>query len=194
MKNSAMNSSVKKCMVGGLVVGVGLLYSVLAKDAPELIHRHQSVEKKQVVQTHGKKIKTKSIAVHIAGAVYQPGVYQLSKGARVVDVIQIAGGVLPGAHYDTLNLAKIVKDEQRLYVPFSEKEREENTAHRDGININTASQTQLEALPKIGPVTARAIIQFRAEHGPFASVGQLIKVKGIGVKTLKRLEAFLQCW
>jgi len=140
------------------------------------------------------------IVVHVAGEVKIPGVYKLRDGARVVDAINMAGGPLPSADLDKLNLADYLKDGSKINVPSKEQflnsisstNEELKTSvgvpTNDKININTASKEQLETLPGIGPTLAQRIIDYRNEHGLFTSYDDLLNVKGIGEKKLEKLK------
>jgi competence protein ComEA len=136
--------------------------------------------------------ETAVIVVHVAGAVRSPGVHRLADGDRVIDAIAAAGGELPGADVQVLNLAAPVVDGQRIHVPVEGEEPEADPAAQSGvptgpIDINRATAEQLESLPGIGPATAAAIIDDRSTNGPFATVDDLDRVSGIGPATLARL-------
>ncbi len=132
-----------------------------------------------------------AVIVDVAGWVKQPGVYEMVAGDRVIDAIERAGGARKGAELSALNLAAPLIDGSQILVP-----RTGATTGTPGsggtapggtalININTASATELEALPGIGEVLAATIVQYRTENGPFASVDQLEDVSGIGPSTLE---------
>lgn len=140
--------------------------------------------------------------VHVAGAVATPGVYTLPAGSRIDDAIDAAGGATAAADSDGLNRAAPLVDGQRVYVP----ERGEvdpaavaamppseqviasaSSAPVGPIDINRADRPKLEELPGIGPATASAIIDDRQANGPFASVDELERVRGIGPAKLARL-------
>lgn len=133
-----------------------------------------------------------TVVVHIAGAVAAPGVHELPVGARVVDAVQAAGGASEGAELDALNLAAPVVDGQRIHVP---RVGEVGTAVWPGsdhlppalIDLNRASATELEELPGIGPAIAGEIVADRDRHGPFATVDDLLRVRGIGPAKLSAL-------
>lgn len=132
-----------------------------------------------------------SIVVHVAGAVVAPGVYELEAGVRVYDAVLAAGGPTEAADTDQLNLAALLVDGEKVYVP-REGEAVPDTggsgsAQTVVVSINTASARELEALPGIGPVLAGRIVAYRAAHGPFRSVDELINVSGIGPKLLEQL-------
>lgn len=137
--------------------------------------------------------------VHVAGAVNLPGVYPLVTGSRVIDAVQAAGGLSADANPDAVNLAALVTDGQRVYVP-AVGEPTPTIATGDGvgpelepwpININSASSERLEDLPGVGPATAAAIIAHRDQQGPFASVDQLADVRGIGPAKLEAIRGLV---
>jgi competence protein ComEA len=128
------------------------------------------------------------LLVDVAGWVRRPGVYEFAGGSRVIDAIEAAGGARPGAVLEALNLAAPLVDGTQILVP---REGEAGVVPAAGagavsgaagplVNINTASATELEALPGIGEVIAQRIIDFRTDSGPFTSVDQLLDVSGIG--------------
>jgi len=149
------------------------------------------------------------VVVHAAGAVVEPGVYELPAGARVDDLVVAAGGLAPDADADRVNLALPLVDGERVYVPAvgeavvpeapgpsgdgaTGEPTDAGGAAGGGaagapVDVNTADLAALEELPGIGPVTAQAIVDHRAEHGLFASVDDLLAVNGIGEAKLAQL-------
>ena len=127
------------------------------------------------------------VGVRVTGAVVEPDrVYYLPEGARVSDAIEAAGGANAEADLSQLNLAGYIKDGQRIYVP-TVGEKIENIANTAGenqenllTNINLASKIELLDLPGIGETYAERIIQHREENGPFETIEDIMKVKGIG--------------
>jgi competence protein ComEA len=137
------------------------------------------------------------IYVHVAGAVAQPGLYQLTTGNRVGDAIQAAGGLLPEADPQALNLAAILGDGEKVLVPTppAQNPTEESAdtlssaplaAHL--ININTADQAELESLPGIGPVLAQRIIKYRNAYGLFATIEDIQVIYGIDSETFEKIK------
>ncbi len=135
------------------------------------------------------------LVVHVAGAVVRPGIVRLRTGARVVDAIEAAGGARPEADLDQLNLAAKVADGQRIGVGIPGRpatavgatgaaaagSTDGSTGSGTGLlNLNTATQAEIEALPGIGPVLGAAILRERDERGGFRSVDELRSVRGIG--------------
>jgi competence protein ComEA len=138
----------------------------------------------------------KPLIVHITGAVPRPGVYALPQGARVQDVISAAGGFLAEAQKTDINLAAPLEDGEKLDIPYIEGASPVLATPVDDvvvvttelIDINIASQAELETLPGIGPTTAQKIIEFREAMGPFLNTEDIINVSGIGPGTYERIK------
>ena len=131
------------------------------------------------------------LLVDVAGWVRHPGVYEFHEGDRVIDAIEAAGGARSGAALDSLNLAAPLADGTQVLVPKRAPAGTSASGTTTGgtgkININTASATELEALPGVGEVIAQRIVDYRAANGPFTSVDQLLEVSGIGDATLAEI-------
>lgn len=141
------------------------------------------------------------VVVDVTGAVAKPGVYRLPAGSRVGEAIEAAGGFSPRVDADrvatVLNLAAVLTDGSQLHVPArGEDASDGGTADGGGksgtgaVDLNTASQSELEALPGIGPVTAAKIIESR-NATPFTSVDDLRARKLVGEKALDQLRALV---
>ena len=145
------------------------------------------------------------VVVHVAGAVVRPGLVRLHGPARIDDAVGAAGGPLPDADIDRINLAQPVADGVRVYVP-RRSESAGGTVTPDGapsppgadtggsvssppapIDLNAATAEQLDTLPGVGPSTAAAIIEYRRAHGRFDSVDDLEQVHGIGPAKLETI-------
>lgn len=130
------------------------------------------------------------LLVDVAGWVRHPGVYEFVEGARIVDAIEAAGGPRPGAALELLNLAAPLVDGTQVLVtkagagppvPAAPGAPAAPGGVSGGlVNVNTASATELEALPGIGEVIAQRIVDHRTANGPFGSVDELMEVSGIG--------------
>jgi competence protein ComEA len=139
-----------------------------------------------------------AVVVHVAGAVSEPGVYELPSGSRVHAAIDAAGGPLPKAEPSALNLAAPLVDGERIYVPRVGEDvpvaavdvvtSGADDAQPSGpIDVNHATVEQLDELPGIGPATADAIVDHRQQNGPFAAVDDLEAVRGIGPAKLEAI-------
>lgn len=142
------------------------------------------------------------IKVDVKGAVKSPGIFTAQAGDRVIDLISAAGSFTDNADKDKVNFAQIVEDQMVIYVPEIGEEDEgklENiqvgssgdavSGRTSGglVNLNAATQEDLETLTGIGPSKANAILEYRETVGKFKEVDDLKKVTGIGEKTFERL-------
>jgi competence protein ComEA len=139
-----------------------------------------------------------AVTVDVAGRVRRPGVVTLPAGSRVIDALRRAGG--PRGHVDLtgLNLARVLTDGEQILVGRAAVGVAASAAGTPGaspggplVNLNTATQDQLEQLPGVGPVTAQKILAWRAAHGAFSSVDELLEVDGIGETTLADLAPYV---
>ena len=133
--------------------------------------------------------------VDVTGRVRRPGIVRLPPGARVDDALRAAGGVLRGASTGLLNLAQKVTDGQQVLVGVAAPATGLGGAAVDGatsggqVDLNNATPAELDGLPGVGPVLAQRIVDWRTEHGRFASVDQLREVSGIGESKYGLLKA-----
>lgn len=134
------------------------------------------------------------IRVHVSGAVRQPDVYELPAGCIVKDAVEAAGGPTDNADLDGVNLAVELRDQQQVYVPRQGETvpmasaLEGGGAVSDPVNINTATATELETLPGIGPKTADAIVEYREVNGLFETIEDIMDVPGIGEGTFEKIK------
>lgn len=141
------------------------------------------------------------ITVHITGEVNYPGVVVLEEGDRVVDAIEAAGGEKDEANLNALNLAYILNDGEKIYIPNKNEETQNHKYITSGIgdnlssntnsaliNINSATIEELTSLPGIGEATANKIIAYRKENGKFTSIEDLKNVPGIGDSKFEELK------
>ena len=145
---------------------------------------------------------TGEVVVHVAGAVVRSGVVRLGGPGRVTDAIAAAGGPAADADLNQVNLAAKVTDGDRVYVP----RRGESPppvpsaggssgagATQSGpVDLNSAGPEQLDALPGVGPATAKAIVDYRTRHGRFRTVEDLLSVPGIGPAKLATLKPLVR--
>lgn len=159
--------------------------------APPLAMRTASSEKSPIPRP-----SSALLVVDVAGKVRRPGIVTLPQGARVYEAIEAAGGLKGNVNTTTLNLARELADGEQVLVgvePVAGYDVEApaagsvGTAPATKINLNTATAQQLDTLPGIGPVTAQAILDWRADNGKFSAVDDLLDVKGIGEATMAEL-------
>jgi competence protein ComEA len=127
-----------------------------------------------------------ALVIDVTGEVVSPGVYELPAGSRVIDAIKAAGGARPKAALSDLNLARVIKDGEQIYVDLiytsgaRVRAGAKTSAPRGPININRATASELDSLDGIGPVIAKRIIAYRTTNGAFVAIEDLLKVSGIG--------------
>ena len=144
------------------------------------------------------KVQSRKIIVYVTGEVNSPGVVQVQEGARIFEAIEMAGGSTALSNISACDLASKVIDGTTIYIP---KQGENvgcsrgqsanaggNSSTSTVINLNTATQAELETLPGVGPALASTIISYREENGGFSSVNDLRKVSGIGDKKFSDLK------
>ena len=141
-----------------------------------------------------------ALLVHVAGAVHRPGLYEMPAGARVADAVQAARGPTERSDLDALNLAEPLQDGLKIDVPRRGEAVAAAPAPQPGasaagpavpVNLNVADQAALETIPEIGPVTATAILEYRAQVGSFSSVEELLEVSGVGPATLEAMRPYV---
>lgn len=165
------------------LIGVAILVGIFSVAIVSRGHSEPVVEAAPIV------VEAPKVMVDVAGGVKTPGVYELPATSRVMDAITAAGGTLPGTDTSDINLARIIKDGEQVYVepavtsrPFIQGTAPVRVVKKKTgpININRATAGELDSLPGIGPVLASRIIDYRKANGPFISVDDLQKVSGIG--------------
>lgn len=135
--------------------------------------------------------KSDGVVVYICGEVVCPGVYSLEEGKRVCDAVKAAGGLTDEADERSLNQARLLSDGEAIIVRGKNEGAEEGllSGGNSGlVNINTASQSELETLSGIGAVKAGAIIQYRKDRGSFQTTEELMQVSGIGESLFNKIK------
>lgn len=137
-----------------------------------------------------------TLCVHVDGRVARPGVYYLASGSRVIDAVDAAGGLVPGAVTESVNLALVLADGQQVIIPdadsaptgsVSDAPADAPAASGGLVNINTASVGELVTLKGVGEATAEKIVADREANGPFSNIEDLKRVSGIGEKKFEAL-------
>lgn len=172
-----------------IIIVIYLIYNNLKNDSNEIVEENIYVE-----STNEVKEKSK-IVLHITGEVNKPGIIEIDEGSRLADAIEAVGGLTPNANINKINLAYVVQDGQKINIPdvntvdtsnyitenIGENIIIEDTkTNKNLVNINTATQTELETLTGIGPSTALKIIKYREENGKFKTIEDIKNVSGIG--------------
>ena len=207
----------KKILIIGaicIIVIIGLVIYFFMKDDEDDYLDFEDFESnvENIVQNEINEVeqeKTK-IIVHISGQVINPGVISLDEGARIIDAINEAGGLTSEADISKVNLAYILEDAQKIYIPsINDKEDAEYILEDSGetlvvtsgsnqissknkenlmININTASEDKLQELPGIGSSIATRIVSYRKENGKFNSIEDIKNVSGIGESKFNKIK------
>ena len=191
------------------IIGIGIYCYT---DAIENTNEEEIENVLEVAQTNTtKETEEKNIFVHIAGCVQKEGMLELSSNSRIADAIEKAGGLTQEADLSDINLAYLLEDGMKIYIP-NQNERQENNektknipkeentpsmqiqdtnTKQDVININTATQEELDTLPGIGPATATKIIEYRKEKGKFKQKEEIKEVSGIGEAKYEKIKEYI---
>jgi len=186
-----------------IIVGVGIVLNKnINKEDNFIVNRASDISENNPVM----QIEIPPVIIHIAGAVKNPGVYQLKSTDRIVDAVKIAGGATEEANLDLINLAALLKDGQKIIVPYKTysgtgEEINTNTYNyvesvyssssvstSAKININTANANMLQTLPGIGPVLSERIIEYRNQNGLFGVIDDIKDVSGIAEKKFEGIK------
>ncbi|KOX24291.1 hypothetical protein ADL05_00345 [Nocardiopsis sp. NRRL B-16309] len=165
-------------VLGLLAVGATLM---ALRDRPQTIEPDTAVQAATGPAPESSTAPGGDVIVHVSGDVAEPGLYTLEPGSRVSDAVEAAGGPLPEADLDRLNLARPLTDGEQIVVGPPDPE---GTAAGSLVNVNQADAATLETLPGIGEVIAANIIAHREEHGPFVQIEDLRDVSKIGDSVL----------
>ena len=185
-----------------IAIIVGAIYYIYRKDENYETFDYQENEILLEDDKSDNNVQEEKIVVHITGCVKNQGIVELKAPARLKDAVDAAGGLTDDANLLEVNLAYQLEDGMKIYIPsnddndiedeievVSEKISDKvittnndnnSTSSTNKVNINNATQTQLETLPGIGPSTALKIIKFREENGKFSSIEEIKNVSGIG--------------
>lgn len=157
-----------------------------------------------------KDVDENIIMVHIIGGVAKPGVVKIKEGGRIEDAIEAAGGLTEDSDISNVNLAYVLDDGVKVKIPTIDdesKETEETYISEDSgknvilqedekvgsiVNINKATQTELETLPGIGPSLADRIISYREQNGKFKKIEDIKNVAGIGDSKFENIKDFIK--
>lgn len=191
-----------------------------------LVQDNTNTAKKETKESKDNNLKS-VIVVHVAGCVAHPGIVKLEENSRISDAIDSAGGITKDADISKINLAFLLEDGMKIYIPSHNENKEGNAMNncdvssedyvtsnsgvqnlesnssrksnssssastkKDAnlkVNINTASQSELETLPGIGSATALKIVTYRNENGKFQTIDDIKNVKGIGNSKFEKIK------
>jgi len=183
------------------LVGVCLALAALVLVGQRLAHAGAAGEPEPVAATLDPVASAPArtiLVVHVVGQVRQPGLYRLRDGARIADAVHRAGGALRDADLAAVNLAAPLVDGVQVVVPARSPDGASPSAAGESgggaagpggplVSLSSATVEQLDELPGVGPITAQKIVDYRTEHGPFASVDDLDAVPGIGPTRIEQL-------
>lgn len=204
-----------------IIVSIIIIYKIFTKEDSyiENIKENNNIEINQENSISTKEEnESQKIIIHITGQVKNEGIYELEENSRIADCIEKAGGLTNEANIKEINLAYILEDGMKIYIPkinedyknvdntdaYVSKENSnidnnnknintsKSTSKTTKININTASQTELETLPGIGTSTALKIINYRKENGKFNNIEDIKKVSGIGDSKFSKIKDLIK--
>ena len=177
---------------------------------------YEEVNSQEILATNTKKENINSneeedmMAVHITGEVKKSGVVKIKEGSRIEDIIEAAGGLTENADITNVNLAFVVEDGMKIRIPSVNEEKtdedyitedsgkgvimtDENTSTSSSvININTASESELEQLPGIGPSISSRIVEYRNKNGKFKSIEDIKNVTGVGDSKFDKIKSLIR--
>lgn len=194
-----MNSLSKKQKLVIIFIAISIIsiicYYIYSKE--EVIEVTEEISITETKEEEKKKEES-IIMVHIAGAVNKEGIVQLEEGQRIYEAIEKAEGLKENADLKDINLAYVLEDGAKVYIPTigenveikmeKQEKSNKNTSVNKKVNINTANQSELETLTGIGPSTASKIIEYRKQNGKFSKIEEIKEVSGIGEMKFEKIK------
>lgn len=176
--------------VGAFIVLTLVGYIFMPKDEIVFDLKASNMGDSDVKADSGNLEAVETIFVHIEGAINSPGIKEVPKGTRVFEVIDIADGECIDADLSKINLASILKDEQKIYIPYKASISSEasQSIENNFINLNTATTEELQKLEGIGPSMAQKILDYREEVGYFGAIEDIKNVSGIGESKYNKIK------
>lgn len=194
-----MKKNYKTIGIITLLIGVSLfiLYSYFFKNGAKELKKNEteSIFIEDKVEPIHNESNEKQIVVEIKGEINRPDVYRVKEDSIVDELIKMAGGVKEGADVSKINRAEKLKNHQCIIIPNQNELKSvdisspnKDISRPDLIDINSADEKQLDALPGIGLAKAKEIISYREEKGEFKSIEDLKNVKGIGDSLFEKIK------
>ena len=187
-------------LVGVIIFGI-YSYFYIKKEED---YSYLEVSNKEIYDINVIDEEKAEIIIHVTGQVEKEGIVKLTEGSRVIDAIEASGGATQEANLSKINLAYLLEDGMKLYIPSKNDKQEEeqvssiSTDKQDGnskqtlkVNINTATSEELQKLPGIGEAMANRIITYRKQNGKFIKLEDLKNVSGIGEAKFKNIKNYI---
>lgn len=196
-------------IISGMIYGI-FNYFTQNKNKENLENISQDIIiNNQTENTTEENNNQEKIVIHITGAICNEGIYELEENSRIADAVKMAGGLKEDADLKQINLAYVLEDGMKINIPSKNESTNEpsnntesyitkenlnsfNNAKTSKVNINSATQTELETLPGIGPSTALKIINYRKEKGKFNKIEDIKNVNGIGESKFNKIKEFIK--
>ena len=200
-----------------IIITLGIAYytyTIKINDQFNIEEQNLEVEENKIEESNKIEEEMTKIVVHVSGAVRNEGIVELKEKSRIADAIEMVGGVTEDAYMKDVNLATILEDGMKIYIPTKEeveKQRENtndsvskdtnldiynnssNTSKKNNkVNINTATKEELDTLPGIGESTANKIINYRKENGKFKTIEEIKEVSGIGDSKYEQIKNLIE--
>lgn len=199
-KNQVVILIIILMLIGGIVY---YLYKNNSEDDMDFLYLEENIKNNEVVIEE--TMEKVEIVVHITGQVVNNGIVKLKENSRIIDAIEAAGGATPEADLTKINLAFVLSDGQKVYIPSIDDEEEKKYVTKDSgkstseqsnslvqsININTATSQQLQELPGIGEAIANRIIAYRNLNGKFEKIEDIKNVSGIGEAKFNNIKDYI---
>lgn len=219
-----LNKKQKIIIIISIIMVIGIGYYVYSKEnskneISDLQIKESNIENKESIKEKNK------IKVHISGAIKNEGVIELNENSRIIDAIEQTGGLTEQAYTKNINLAEVLEDGSKIYIPTKEeienqekqklveqskkdvvdlkntiqvnsKDNSQNDKKTNQktkkVNINTATQEELNSLPGVGESTANKILNYRKEKGKFKTKEDIKNVSGIGESKFNKIKDLIE--
>ena len=196
-------------IISGIIYGI-FNYFTQNKNKENLENISQDIIiNNQTENTTEENNNQEKIVIHITGAICNEGIYELEENSRIADAVKMAGGLKEDADLKQINLAYVLEDGMKINIPSKNENTNEDSNNTESyitkenlnssnnnkiskVNINNATQTELETLPGIGPSTALKIINYRKEKGKFNKIEDIKNVNGIGENKFNKIKEFIK--
>lgn len=208
LENFSLNQK-RIIIIVGIVVTIGIIYFIynnLGNNNVDQLDDNMLIQNNNINEIASDNAETEEkIIIHVTGAVKTPGIVKLDDGSRIEDAIEAAGGLTEDADISNVNLAYVLDDGTKIKIPslsdgdignvedvitdesgegiieeFDSTSSSNSQNSTGNININKATEAELDTLPGIGPSLASKIIEYREQNGKFSSIEDIKNVSGIG--------------